>query len=77
MGLDHPKAVLDERVEHEVTRNVRGVGLGLAVCQRIIEAHGGHIWVESDLGRGSTFHVVLPNGEKSDARVMSTLVAGG
>lgn len=37
-----------------------GLGLGLYICWDIIERHGGHIWVESELGRGSTFHVSLP-----------------
>ncbi|MBZ4418656.1 PAS domain-containing sensor histidine kinase [Myxococcus sp. RHSTA-1-4] len=37
-----------------------GLGLGLYICRDIIERHGGHIWVESELGRGSAFHVSLP-----------------
>ena len=56
------------RVENEVTQSEGGVGLGLAVCQRIVEAHGGHIWVESDLGRGSTFHLALPVGQERVAQ---------
>ena len=42
--------------------NVPGVGLGLFVVRKIVEAHGGRIDVESTLGRGSTFRVVLPTG---------------
>ncbi|MFP2962965.1 ATP-binding protein [Myxococcus sp. 1LA] len=37
-----------------------GLGLGLYICRDIIERHGGRIWVDSELGRGSTFHVSLP-----------------
>jgi len=58
----HLERVFDRfhRVDTRLTREVNGIGLGLAICKRIVELHGGTIWVESDLGQGSTFHVWLP-----------------
>ncbi len=52
----------------------KGTGLGLAICRNIIQHYGGRIWAESEVGRGSSFHVRLPRealapkGEKKAAR---------
>lgn len=46
-------------------RHITGNGLGLAVTQRVIAAHGGRIWVESVLNSGTTFHISLPDGAES------------
>jgi len=41
-------------------RRFHGMGLGLFICRGIVEEHGGRIWAESEVGKGSTFHVALP-----------------
>jgi len=48
------------RVESDKTRGIQGTGLGLAIVRQIVAMHGGRVWAESEVGRGSTFHVVLP-----------------
>lgn len=49
-----------EQVDSSVTRSFGGTGLGLPITKKLIELHHGQVWLESEVGKGSTFHVMLP-----------------
>ncbi|MBE7158748.1 MAG: two-component sensor histidine kinase, partial [Rhodospirillales bacterium] len=62
IALEHLDRLFERfyRVDKARSRESGGTGLGLAIAQHLVEAHRGRIWVESELGKGSTFVFTLP-----------------
>ncbi|MBU4305695.1 MAG: hypothetical protein KJ893_08800 [Candidatus Omnitrophica bacterium] len=66
-GCGIEKSHIDKLFEPFFSTKVKGIGLGLAIAKEIIENHGGEISVESKLGKGATFTIVLPVANKETA----------
>jgi signal transduction histidine kinase len=62
LPTDELERVFDRfyQVDGSATRRFGGTGLGLALVKEVVEAHGGAVWVESEVGQGSTFTLFLP-----------------
>lgn len=55
-----------KRIDNSETRKIGGTGLGLAICKEIIEAHEGEIWIESEIGKGTTVSFAIPFYQEDD-----------
>jgi len=63
------------RVDSSATRTIGGTGLGLFICRKIIELYKGRLWVESELGKGSTFFINLPRLDNQKAQELQAAAA--
>lgn len=65
------------QVDTSQTREQRGTGLGLTICQQIVKHYHGKMWVESEYGEGSTFHLLLPAELEEKKKLGEILVEKG
>lgn len=82
-GPGIPKEALDKlfepfyQVDSSITRAAGGTGLGLAITRHLVELHGGRIWIESEVGKGTQVHILLPVGVPESRELAFLVVFDG
>jgi len=61
-----------QQLESPYTKKFKGTGLGLMLAKKLVELHGGKIWVESEFGKGSTFTLAIPMSRKTEGGGVNT-----